>query len=388
MKRSIRPSVVRHPISVPVTVPCRCYRSQPTHGKDGGHYTPIPNSQNYKGNNKFKLASPSHTKFMELWRQVKEARPGAKTRFLPGTLSPTSLKESDLVDLSNRVYHMDMSDYGISASRSAIYYTYNTVTKTGTPFPPGTRGFFYWKKFAKSHRMSGELRFRIASDASEESFTLGRDLIGPDEFLWRIPAVTILSLFPPLLEQLKADGYLSERHIQPFRKELARFVWGDLPKMGDPVLSVGSIKGMYTDPFLFNFATMRPAQAWFIHGPQERLYRILLRVLLHQDVPNALFPTGGTAVFELIRRNKMLPEGLIRNRWLLRCLKVLEPIQFPSWFQVEAFCLKHGIARDQISELVLTEGELVSARGRPVHFDHFVKQNPFSHKRRKPYRST
>ncbi|OSC96871.1 hypothetical protein PYCCODRAFT_1214423 [Trametes coccinea BRFM310] len=264
---------------------------------------------------------------------------------------------------------MDMSEFGLRGPRSSVFYTYDTGK--GTPFPPGTRGFFYWKSFRGFHPMSGELRFRITPDARRESFTQGRDLLGPDDFPWRIPALTILSVWPPLMEQLKGEGYLSEFDIRPFKRELKRFDWGFPPKMGDPVMTFGPA-GITLAPFVFNFATLLPSQAWYIHGPQRKVYRVLLRILLHQDVPHAIFPK---AVFNLIRRPRLLPNGLLRNRWVLRCLKILEPLQYHPWHRIEAACMKTGISRNEVSELAITEGDLVRARGKPVCFDHVVKQH-------------
>ncbi|KAL7279292.1 hypothetical protein ACG7TL_007133 [Trametes sanguinea] len=184
---------------------------------------------------------------------------------------------------------MDMSEFGLRGPRSSVFYTYDTGK--GTPFPPGTRGFFYWKSFRGFHPMSGELRFRITPDARRESFTQGRDLLGPDDFPWRIPALTILSVWPPLMEQLKGEGYLSEFDIRPFKRELKRFDWGFPPKMGDPVMTFGPA-GITLAPFVFNFATLLPSQACNVTGclaaPCRRQAPSAFRRLSSQQAPSEL----------------------------------------------------------------------------------------------------
>ncbi|CDO75193.1 hypothetical protein BN946_scf184866.g34 [Trametes cinnabarina] len=288
-------------------------------------------------------------------------------RYLP-TLSPRMFKDSDLVDLSNTYYQMDMAADGIRGNLANVFYSRDFRNLYGRPFPPGTRGFFYWKSYYGHPKMSGEIRFRIMPDASKKSFAYGRDLLGPDDFAWRLPGLVILHRWPPLIEQLKEEGHLSERDITPFARQfrmIRKSIYGNLPGLGDPVMSA-SRTSLTSPSFVYDFSVRKPVQAWYIR--EERLNRIFISNLTktHHSV---ITPIQGSGIFTMQRRFERVADGSEKVRWSLRCEKIFEPMLYPSIAMVKATCAVWKVSPQHVPTVIVKEGDVLRANGQEVYYE-------------------
>ena len=97
---------------------------------------------------------------------------------------------------SERLVHKGQEIFDISHYSAVHVYhgdlTSNIAYTSGFPFPPGTKGLFYYCQPPAIPPMAGELRFRICDDASQ--FAYGRDLeVGPGR-PWNIPFINIVKV--------------------------------------------------------------------------------------------------------------------------------------------------------------------------------------------------
>jgi hypothetical protein len=118
---------------------------------------------------------------------------------------------------SERLVHMGQEVFDISRYVRAnichgdlncsIDYTY------GFPFPPGTKGFFYYHQPPALPPMAGEMRFRICDDASQ--FAYGRDLEVESERPWNIPLINIVKVgnYKAIRDLLLDEGFVDHELV-------------------------------------------------------------------------------------------------------------------------------------------------------------------------------
>src|SRR4051812_26499937 len=88
------------------------------------------------------------------------------------TLDPERLLPSDYMDLSGHFNRTPLRKTELSYSGSPI------------PFPPNTRGFFYYHRDPALPPIAGQLRFRLTPKRDPASFAEGTDLLRTDFRPW------------------------------------------------------------------------------------------------------------------------------------------------------------------------------------------------------------
>ncbi|KAF6754834.1 hypothetical protein DFP72DRAFT_353008 [Ephemerocybe angulata] len=160
--------------------------------------------------------------------------PGVK--HILSTLNPTKLIATDYVDLSKRKALGHTLQLNQTGAGVVVRY------KARHPFPPSTRGFFYFhrptttteivdqdtgevrREARHGHVLSGQLRFRMVDTPDPARFEEGADLPGLDGLPWHIPLAIMHQypiyekLLPHILspqELLDIDAFLQRARLHP-----------------------------------------------------------------------------------------------------------------------------------------------------------------------------
>ncbi|KZT00117.1 uncharacterized protein LAESUDRAFT_573698 [Laetiporus sulphureus 93-53] len=85
------------------------------------------------------------------------------------------------------------ADSGHLSATEDITYQWQEMTSQAVdnPFPQGTTGFLYYQSSTYRPALSGEIRFRLATDPSKEAFAGGLDLSRPNTLPWGISLLNI-----------------------------------------------------------------------------------------------------------------------------------------------------------------------------------------------------
>ena len=91
-----------------------------------------------------------------------------------------------------------------------VFPTYGVGYTSQTPFPPRTKGFFYYHQPPALPPIAGEMRFRICDDASQ--FANGKDLDVEIGEPWNIPLINIVkvSRYKEILALLLREGLVDQ----------------------------------------------------------------------------------------------------------------------------------------------------------------------------------
>lgn len=117
------------------------------------------------------------------------------------TLHPRRLKASDLVDLSGQtsvIIRVNLQPKLRMVNRrlrqqpsipESDWKMYQTIHfPVHHPFPPNTRGFFYWDSKVAGPNLARQIRFRIVESGDPKHLASGRQLVIPGCILpWNIP---------------------------------------------------------------------------------------------------------------------------------------------------------------------------------------------------------
>lgn len=134
------------------------------------------------------------------------------------TLDPAKFTRNEVVDLSGvtATPWVKLSNGGTMNVNYKAFGAGGTSNYIQVPFPPGTKGIFYFHDRTIEHPVAGDIRFRVlpvnhAQDWSSvdatELFARGHDLLDCHGFApWRIPLLAII--------------YKQRRGLYPFMKEL------------------------------------------------------------------------------------------------------------------------------------------------------------------------
>jgi len=91
-----------------------------------------------------------------------------------------------------------------------VFPTYGVGYTSQCPFPPGTKGFFYYHQPPALPPIAGEMRFRICDSASQ--FANGKDLDVEIGEPWNIPLINIVkvSCYQEVLTLLLREGLVDQ----------------------------------------------------------------------------------------------------------------------------------------------------------------------------------
>lgn len=170
------------------------------------------------------------TKLSKSTRSLPGPRPRA-----PHTLDPTRLTEDDFMYIPETI---NPRKNFLSGGR---YRQFSFHYGSGKPFPPNTRGFFYYHSPASMPLTAGEIRFRLTQSASPKDFCAGLDLLLPNGLPWSLPLVRLAhglyhraesSTFRQavLVESLVLDRLVNTATLDGIAVSLKAASYGEKPK--------------------------------------------------------------------------------------------------------------------------------------------------------------
>ncbi|KAJ7079358.1 hypothetical protein C8R43DRAFT_910147 [Mycena crocata] len=128
------------------------------------------------------------------------------------TLNPAELKSTDYTILSHAV-HPSVAFLPRTQSFPIRFFKKDS---TYQPFPPGTRGFLYFRSAPQHlHPMAGGVRFRITPAAHPSTFSAGYDLLHQG-LPWQVALRNIATATGPkvvLRDQLLHEGLITQEQL-------------------------------------------------------------------------------------------------------------------------------------------------------------------------------
>ncbi|TFK45336.1 hypothetical protein OE88DRAFT_1740383 [Heliocybe sulcata] len=113
------------------------------------------------------------------------AGPRRRSPLLLRTLDRTRLDVYDFVDITGKMTRNARFPVAPEEPRLQLRY-FKSGGRNNIPFPPNTRGFFYWHLEPDAPPLAGQLRFRTTTSSDPDTFPTGRDLQLPDGRIWCI----------------------------------------------------------------------------------------------------------------------------------------------------------------------------------------------------------
>ncbi|KAJ7452816.1 hypothetical protein FB451DRAFT_1409117 [Mycena latifolia] len=123
-------------------------------------------------------------------KAVVDSAPRKRPRALVSTLTPSLIKSTDYLDLSQRI-SLPVRFPVSYASASGQGLSYGLEGTVYLPFPDHTRGFLYSHSDPNAAPLAGSIRFRVTSDNSPSSFSGGHDLVAPSGYPWQVTLAQI-----------------------------------------------------------------------------------------------------------------------------------------------------------------------------------------------------
>ncbi|TEB20636.1 hypothetical protein FA13DRAFT_207056 [Coprinellus micaceus] len=260
---------------------------------------------------------------------------GRRTMSKVSTLNPSECRTQDILDLSEiREKTLFLEGLPAIANCTIVYKWLHdpTTGKTSVvPFPPNSKGIFYFHNRSSVHPVAGDVRFRVlpvdevedwSSVDMADLFARGHDLIdhgghGP----WRISLLQVLYTGPaPLRNFMRAKGYISAAAEEEMRRSTSAGVKVRACKAEHIVEKI-------TDPFVLDLSLSGPCVVCL---QKEGITYTQLNGWgwMGGHPPRGMFKPlySGTALvrFEALSvlqgRNQEL-----RNKVVLRVLKFLKP---------------------------------------------------------------
>jgi hypothetical protein len=201
------------------------------------------------------------------------------------TLNPSECRTQDILDLSEvREKYLSLEGLPrVCNCRFAYKWLYDrTMGKTLLiPFPPGSKGIFYFNDRSSVHPVAGDVRFRVlpvdevedwSSVNMADLFARGHDLVDHSGLQpWRIALMHILRSGPaPLRDFMRAKGYISSAA----EEEMRRFA-STGAKLGS--CKAEHIVERVTDPFILDLSQPSPWAAFLqkegIRGTQLNIWQ-------------------------------------------------------------------------------------------------------------------
>ncbi|VDB91633.1 unnamed protein product [Peniophora sp. CBMAI 1063] len=190
------------------------------------------------------------------------------------TFHPKRLQPSDYLDLSLQSRYSllvaNPSDASSTPRRVQMHYQ----TAPSTPFPPDTRGFFYYSA-------DGMLRFRLAESSSPADFAKGRDLELPNGIPWRLDArrINTFAKWAPIRDLITASSPSTTSSSVTLGS--AREVHDGM----NPAPARANIVTGFGEPFLVNFGIANASM--YVRRPDGALHAFKFRNPLAKWEENA-----------------------------------------------------------------------------------------------------
>ncbi|KAJ3545684.1 hypothetical protein NMY22_g2333 [Coprinellus aureogranulatus] len=181
------------------------------------------------------------------------------------TLDPLNLTNKDIVDLSGRVYCYCTVKGPGGVRLGKTHLTYRSFGRkdakgsTGLPFPPATRGVFYFHDRTNIHPVAGDVRFRAFppgsvqnSDDIHDLFVKGHDLLDHTGLApWHISLLSVIYWKRPgFYTSLKNSGYITDEA----EEEVERLRLACSSKGNASSGLKSQIVERFTDPFIMDLS--------------------------------------------------------------------------------------------------------------------------------------
>ncbi|TEB25933.1 hypothetical protein FA13DRAFT_1817168 [Coprinellus micaceus] len=248
-----------------------------------------------------------------------ETKASRKASRVLSSLDPSTLKAEECVDISGT----QRPTLRFKLTPTKVHY--RLVREGGrarcVPFPPGTRGFFYFHRSLRGHAAAGEIRFRVLRGENaplpiSEAFALGSDLISQNRITpWRVHVLNVFRSYPAIRAQLLAEGLVSEVQAGQIDAILASGV-----NPGRLRIILENI----ADPFIWDLRNYRPV---LLILDQEGAFSAWLNI--YPVIPLDLAPnwTGTRSGKALVRFELAEVEPGGPPKVVIRVLKIIEPLK-------------------------------------------------------------
>jgi len=190
-----------------------------------------------------------------------------------------------------------------------FYNTSRQLDHSYPAYPPDTTAFLYYFTSPGKPRISGEVRFRVASNDDHVSFESGSDLLRLDGQPWSRSLYSVSKYHIPLYEKLREDGFVPD----------------DL----DAVLStfppiVRSNQHLYTlnDTFILDFEIDKPS---FTVITEKGMGKVQFMAPSSEYTRKRRAPYTGSALARFERSTH--PDHKGTRTVVLRCLKIIRPVK-------------------------------------------------------------
>ncbi|KAJ3517413.1 hypothetical protein NMY22_g13974 [Coprinellus aureogranulatus] len=249
-------------------------------------------------------------------------------------LDPSNMTHKDIVDISGSlVFTRAVVDDSSSArGRASLYYkSVNKERAKGSahlPFPPATRGVFYFHDRTDVHPTAGDIRFRVlpvgsaqGSDSDQDLFAKGHDLLDHNGlFPWHISLLSVIytrrqAIYGPL-KKLGCITEEAEEEVERLRESVRSNGTKGLNGLQ------GQVVDRFIDPFVLDLSrTMQPVIFLTKDGILPHEFFTLRLIHESRTGYSKLQCAYSGTVFV---RFEMIEKGA-KKRVVLRVLKFLKP---------------------------------------------------------------
>ncbi|KAJ7468243.1 hypothetical protein B0H11DRAFT_2045993, partial [Mycena galericulata] len=245
------------------------------------------------------------------YRTNAQRRVWGDSRRVVSTLDPSRLANADFVDIS------DLSSVQISFLRfndtgDRLHYMAGPQGHI-FPFPPRTRGFFYFRSAFDLSPLAGGLRFRISPNDISSSFSRGHDLLLPSGSPWELllPRMVAHKTYATILKYLLSIGLVTYKQVG-----LCSRIFSDHGTIRGPVIY--NIKQSFVVDF-----SVSPTLSFV--GPSEILTSCVSTLFSEVSRRVRSYPYKGSALVRFER--SPLPEHAGRRVLVLRVLEIINPVE-------------------------------------------------------------
>ncbi|TFK35890.1 hypothetical protein BDQ12DRAFT_267695 [Crucibulum laeve] len=156
------------------------------------------------------------------------------------TFDPARLVPEDYFDLSSRI----APNIKISTAPTPLNPYYDVRNRAYLPYPPGTRGFYYFHSDPSLPAAAAQIRFRVTPSPDPASFSEGKDLLRPSTLPWSLQILGLASDPPkPMLKELVKQGLVNTPLLEQCMAFYAK----------EPLSQYSHIATSLDDPFLVQF---------------------------------------------------------------------------------------------------------------------------------------
>nr|VWO95504.1 N/A [Ganoderma boninense] len=240
------------------------------------------------------------------------------------TLDPTKLTPGDYMDLSGRALaHATLSAHSYSSALSASTHLHPAGWPRWSTFPPGTRGFLYYRT-PWGPPLAGELRFRLARTPDRAGFAAGADLVAPNGVPWSVPLYNMPHTwsYRSLEAQLLADGLVPQWAFD---------VLAATPGLASHA-SHASVVSAFGQEFRLQFSRKSLLGSSLLFVGADAVAKYVPRGTLGLGSRSLLYPPFQDSAIMCCFERSTLPEHVGKRVVVLRLKRYLDP----SWARLPA----------------------------------------------------